>query len=145
MQLAVRLGCQRIGHALTFLQADPLLVENMLQKNVVIECCLTSNVKRIAGYRDQPIKAMIEAGVPVTLNIDNRFLNQTTSSEEVLHAFLDVGLSWAQIRAALLTAASHSFFWRANASVSAQDKRHWLGAFRRDVDAAFVEHLGAVP
>jgi adenosine deaminase len=144
IQLAIDLGCQRIGHALT-LHSDPLLVENVLKRNIVIECCLTSNVKRIAGYQDHPIKSMIQAGLPVTLNTDNRFLNQTTSTQEVLHGFLDVGLSWAQIRATLLTAASHSFFWRANAGISAQDKQEWLAAFTDKVDGIFVEHLGAVP
>jgi adenosine deaminase len=90
--LAINEGCLRLGHALT-LFLDPALLNEVAEKRVVVECCLTSNVKRIEGYHAHPITTMLSSGCLCTLNSDNRFLSNTTSTLEILHAVNDVGLT----------------------------------------------------
>jgi adenosine deaminase len=79
---AVDGGCARLGHAIT-LPLDTSLLRRVADAAVTIECCLSSNRKRIGGIlTHHPIREMLEAGCACTLNTDNRFLTNTTLTEE---------------------------------------------------------------
>jgi adenosine deaminase len=43
-------------------------------------------------YTLHPVKAFLEQGIPVTLNSDNQFLGNTTSSAEIDHFVYDLGI-----------------------------------------------------
>jgi len=138
IELAAQEGCLRIGHGLTMF-LDPALVQRVAEQRIVVECCLTSNVKRIEGYHAHPMATMLRAGCLCTLNSDNRFLGNTTTTEELLHAVQDAGLSWAEARLALLNGAAGSFFWQAT-NCPSEAKERWLQSFQENVDKTLMEH-----
>ena len=79
---ALDLGTSRLGHACT-LPFDRSLLRRVADSAVAIECCLSSNRRRIGGdLSAHPIRAMLDAGCVCTLNTDNRFLTDTTLTEE---------------------------------------------------------------
>ena len=81
LELALRLGVQRIGHGCAlFSPADKpgvsALADQAVMKGVTVECCLTSNVGwKVKSYAEHPIADMVRAGVLVTLNCDNLLLS----------------------------------------------------------------------
>ena len=65
-------GVTRIGHAVRSV-ASPELLNEVLEAGVTIECCLTSNIVlgAVTSLAAHPIRAFVDAGVPVTLNTDD--------------------------------------------------------------------------
>lgn len=80
-------GAQRIGHA-TRLVEDPRLMDEVGERGIAIEACLTSNVQTRAAvdYASHPVRTYIEHGLKVTLNTDNRLMSSTTLTNEYAHA-----------------------------------------------------------
>jgi adenosine deaminase len=92
---AVRVcGAQRVGHA-TRLAEDPRLMDEVGEKGIAIEACLTSNVQTRAtrDYASHPVRTCLDRGLRVTLNTDNRLMSRTTLSEEYKHGVDDLGLT----------------------------------------------------
>jgi adenosine deaminase len=65
-------GIRRIGHGI-FAAFDAALLQEVQDKGVCLECCLTSNVVlgAVRSYEEHPVRRLIEAGIPVTLNTDD--------------------------------------------------------------------------
>ncbi len=80
-------GAQRIGHG-THLIDDPRLMDELTEKGVAIEACLTSNVQTHAAtdYASHPARAYFDRGMRVTLNTDNRLMSGVTLVDEYAHA-----------------------------------------------------------
>lgn len=80
-------GAQRIGHA-TRLAEDPKLMDEVGERGIAIEACLTSNVQThaAADYATHPVRTYLEHGLKVTLNTDNRLMSRTTLTDEYEHA-----------------------------------------------------------
>ena len=80
-------GAQRIGHG-TRLAEDPRLMDEVGEKGIAIEACLTSNVqtRAAADYASHPVRTFIEHGLRVTFNTDNRLMSSTTLTDEYEHA-----------------------------------------------------------
>jgi len=68
----------RIGHG-TRLVEDPVLLREVRDRGIAIECCLTSNVQThtIPSIDAHPLRTLVEAGVAVSLNTDNRLMSGT--------------------------------------------------------------------
>lgn len=64
-------GLRRLGHG-TRIPGDPRLLERLVRSGVTVECSLTCNVVlgSAPSYEAHPIRRLVEAGVPVTLNTD---------------------------------------------------------------------------
>lgn len=83
------------------------LAKNKIQLNI----CPTSNIMLglVDSYRNHPIRALFDAGVPVTINTDNMLIFNKSVSEEYL-ALFECGLMTAkeldEIRIRGLSAAS---------------------------------------
>ncbi len=77
------LHAQRIGHGTTMLD-DMSVVDLVLERDVTIEACPTSNmhVGAIATVADHPIAKWLELGVTVCVCPDNTLLSDVTSSQE---------------------------------------------------------------
>eukprot|EP00656_Telonema_subtile_P040416 TRINITY_DN45488_c0_g1_i2.p1 TRINITY_DN45488_c0_g1~~TRINITY_DN45488_c0_g1_i2.p1 ORF type:complete len:311 (+),score=65.08 TRINITY_DN45488_c0_g1_i2:368-1300(+) len=133
IELAVELGCKRIGHGLT-LHLDPQLMKRVAEKGVVVECCLTTNSFRIRGYSAHPLKQMLVAGCACSLNTDDKFMAQTNSVDEVLHAVLDAGLTWADVKSTMMVGAKTTFYWEC--LKDERMKEAWLRDFEAEVDGA---------
>jgi adenosine deaminase len=77
------LGAQRIGHGTTLLQ-EPAVLDLVLEREITIEACPTSNVHTgaIASIAEHPLKAWLTAGVRACVCTDNTLLSHVRASEE---------------------------------------------------------------
>jgi adenosine deaminase/aminodeoxyfutalosine deaminase len=80
---ALNLGAERIGHGLTAAQ-DPELLEELAQRQVPVEICLTSNVLTGACPRleDHPVRQYFDQGLMLTLNTDDPAMFRTSLCRE---------------------------------------------------------------
>ena len=87
-------GATRIGHG-TRLNEDPRLADELGERGIVIEACLTSNVqtRAAASYAAHPLRGWFDRGLRVTLNTDNRLMSGVTLTDEYAHANADLGFS----------------------------------------------------
>ena len=96
------LGAQRIGHGTTLLD-DPAVLELVLEAQVTIEACLTSNVHTGAIERgqDHPLPRWLERGVRVCICTDNVFLSDTSAPLEHERASGLPGMTPERLRQAI--------------------------------------------
>ncbi|MEV7615245.1 adenosine deaminase [Streptomyces sp. NPDC089799] len=66
------LGAERIGHG-TSATRDPALLKYLAEHRIALEVCPTSNIatRAVTDLDRHPVKEMVEAGVPVTINSDD--------------------------------------------------------------------------
>ena len=76
-------GLTRVGHA-THAAYDPTLLSELAEARVTVECCLTSNVVlgAVPSLEEHPIRAFVDAGVPVTISSDAPVRLDTTIGGE---------------------------------------------------------------
>lgn len=92
-QAVDELGANRIGHGCAA-AGDAELLRRLARDRILVECCLSSNyhtgaVKRGAPH---PIRALLEAGVPVAICCDNSTVSRTDSLRESLNAAGQIGV-----------------------------------------------------
>ncbi|RYU13037.1 adenosine deaminase [Nocardioides iriomotensis] len=77
------LGAERIGHGTSAVQ-DPRLVEHLVEHQIPLEVCPTSNIatRAVASLEEHPIRQMHDAGVFVTINSDDPPMFGTTLTRE---------------------------------------------------------------
>ncbi len=77
------LFAQRIGHATTLLD-DPRVVDLVLERDVVLEACPTSNVHTgaIPSFEAHPLPRWLSLGVRACINTDNTLLSAVTAALE---------------------------------------------------------------
>jgi len=80
---AINLRAERIGHGLTAFH-DPDLVEELAQRQIPVEICLTSNLRTglCPNLNDHPAKSYFDHGVMITLNTDDPAMFGTTLARE---------------------------------------------------------------
>jgi adenosine deaminase/aminodeoxyfutalosine deaminase len=80
---ALNLRAERIGHALTA-QQDPDLIQELSQRQVPVEICVTSNVRtgECPNLSDHPVRRYFDEGLMVTINTDDPSMFGTTLSQE---------------------------------------------------------------
>jgi aminodeoxyfutalosine deaminase len=80
---ALNLRAERIGHGLTAAQ-DPELVEELAQRQVPIEICLTSNLRTgcCPDLAQHPVRRYFDEGLMLTLNTDDPAMFRTSLVEE---------------------------------------------------------------
>ena len=87
-------GAHRIGHGITLVQDEDLL-RYFVDHQIPLEICPTSNVQThvVPSYEEHPIRTLVERGVPVTVNTDNRLFSRTSVSDELwrVHTLCGVG------------------------------------------------------
>jgi adenosine deaminase len=82
-QAILHLHAQRIGHGVSLLD-DSELIDLILERNVTIEACPTSNLHTgvIASIGDHPLSKWIELGIQSTINPDNILFSDVNASSE---------------------------------------------------------------
>jgi aminodeoxyfutalosine deaminase len=77
------LGAERIGHGIAAAQ-DPELMAYLAEHRIPLEVCPTSNVRTraVASIEEHPLRTLVDAGVPVTINSDDPPMFGTTLEEE---------------------------------------------------------------
>lgn len=119
-QAAYHLHADRIGHGLTLTQR-PELAARFRDRGIALELCPTSN-REVVGFADPahptstglpayPLRALMQAGLPVTLCTDNPGISQTTLGHEYLAAarMAQGGLSQWEALALMRQAFVHAF------------------------------------
>ena len=83
MKTALSFGTKRIGHGVAAIN-DPGLIRRLIDENVTLEVCVTSNyhTKVVPAIEMHPIHKLLDEGVHVTVNSDNRTCSRTTLQKE---------------------------------------------------------------
>lgn len=103
-------GAHRIGHGTSLFQ-DPDLMQYMINHQVPLEICPTSNIqtKVVSDYPSHPLKIYIDAGIPVTINTDNRLFSRTTVTDELWRIYTQCQISPEQLREIALNGFRYAF------------------------------------
>lgn len=77
------LGAERIGHGIKA-ASDKDVMRLLAERNIPLEVCLMSNfyTGAVRGLAEHPLKRLMDAGVPVTLNTDDPMIFGKKLSEE---------------------------------------------------------------
>ncbi|MEV0608585.1 adenosine deaminase [Polymorphospora rubra] len=77
------LGAERIGHGISA-AADPALLAHLAEHRIPLEVCPTSNLRTraVASLDEHPLRALVDAGVPVSINSDDPPMFGTTLDDE---------------------------------------------------------------
>ena len=107
---ALNLGAERIGHGLTAHQ-DPELIEELAQRQIPIEVCLTSNLRTgcCTSLADHPVRKYFDQGLMITLNTDDPSMFGTSLSREYELAQAEFGFSDEHLRELARNAFEASF------------------------------------
>lgn len=92
------LDAVRIGHGIAAAQ-DPELMADLVERDVVLEVCPTSNVctKAVANMHEHPFPLLREAGVRLTLNTDDPGMFDTDLNNEYRIAHEVFGLNGLEL------------------------------------------------
>ncbi|MEM9533409.1 MAG: adenosine deaminase [Pseudomonadota bacterium] len=104
------LGATRIGHGFKVLE-DPALVEELAERQIGFEVCITSNVQisAVDDVHQHPITEMMQAGLRVNLNTDDPSISGIDLAHEYQIAAPKAGLSPEQIRQAQINGLEMAF------------------------------------
>ncbi len=100
----------RIGHATRLLE-DPALADEVHERGIALELCLTSNVQTRATdrYETHPLKQFLARGMNVCLNTDNRLMSGTTLVDEYHHAATSCDCTFDELAGMALDGFRSSF------------------------------------
>ena len=103
-------NAHRIGHGIT-LERDADLMQYFVDHQIPLEICPTSNVQThvVPSYEAHPLKKYVEAGIPVTINTDNRLFSRTTLTDELWHVYAQCGVKADQLREVALNGFRYAF------------------------------------
>ncbi len=103
-------NAHRIGHGIT-LERDPALMQYFVDHQIPLEICPTSNVQTrvVSSYEAHPLKKYVEAGIPVTINTDNRLFSRTTLTDELWRVYQHCGVNADQLREVALNGFRYAF------------------------------------
>lgn len=104
------LGAERIGHGVRAIE-DEQLVAYLVEHHIPLEVCPTSNVRLglFPSYQKHPVKRLLEAGVPVTINTDDPTFFGTMLADEFMHVQEATGLQEDDIFHILQNGFTHAF------------------------------------
>lgn len=130
-------GAQRIGHG-TRLAEDPRLMDEVGERGITIEACLTSNVqtRASADYATHPVRTYLEHGLKVTLNTDNRLMSRTTLTDEYEHAVSALSLDVQAVCVIARAGFEGAFLPDADRKTLLADADREISAFRATVAGA---------
>ena len=79
---ALNMGTQRIGHGINAVN-DPAILKEVVDRQIPLEVCVTSNIKVTMNYASHPIRQLLKAGAKVTINTDNMIFSRSDLLNEL--------------------------------------------------------------
>lgn len=103
-------GAQRIGHG-TRLHEDPELEDEVIERGIPLEVCLTSNMHThtVLDVAEHPARRYLDRGGMVTLNCDSHLMDRTTLTDEYWLAHRKLEFTRAELERIILN-TFHSAF-----------------------------------
>ena len=100
------LGATRIGHGVRAIE-DPDLMDELANRAIGIECCLTSNIQTstVPSYAAHPLRQFLDHGLLATINTDDPGISNITLDHEIEFAAPQAGLTPEHIALAERNAA----------------------------------------
>lgn len=91
---SVDVGAGRIGHGIA-MRGNPELQRRLRDAHIGVEMCPISNLqtKAVRDKKDYPMREFLNAGVPVSVNTDNRTVSDTTLTKELTFIQENYGIS----------------------------------------------------
>ncbi len=128
-----RCGACRIGHG-TRLIEDDSLTQYVADRQITMECCLTSNVqtRASASLDTHPMRTYFDRGLNVALSTDNRLMSGVTLTDEYQKAAKYLGFSFEE----LCTVARNGF---ASAFLHENERRVLLAAADQEIATLLEE------
>ncbi|MBZ0281471.1 MAG: adenosine deaminase [Anaerolineae bacterium] len=104
------LGAQRIGHGVRAFE-DEQMIEWLIEHKTVLEICPTSNVHSgvVADWTAHPLQKLFNNHVLTTINTDDPLVSNITLSDEIARAVQYMGMTLADIKTQIRTAAAAAF------------------------------------
>jgi len=105
-----QLGAQRIGHGIRAAE-DPELLAYLREHHVTLEICPTSNIRLglAPSVAEHPVRALLAAKVPVTVNSDDPILLNTDLTAELTAVQTALALSTDTVVSLVRQAARAAF------------------------------------
>lgn len=105
-----QLGARRIGHGIRAVD-DPELLVYLREHRITLEICPTSNLRLglVQSLHAHPIRRLLAAGVPVTVNSDDPLLLGTDLSRELHAVAATLALGMEEVAQVLANAARAAF------------------------------------
>jgi adenosine deaminase len=124
------LGVRRVGHGVRVVE-DPAVAALARERGLVFEVCLTSNLHSgvVPALRAHPLPAMRALGLRTTLNTDDPAISAITLTDEYARALDELGVTLADLKECILTAASASL-------LPAAEQAALVAQFRAALDLA---------
>lgn len=80
---AINFGAKRIGHGINCIESS-VVMNKLINERITLEVCPSSNVDTnvVASMDKHPIRALVDKGVLITINTDNRTVSNTNLNRE---------------------------------------------------------------
>jgi adenosine deaminase len=120
-------GAHRIGHGTT-LRQDPDLLAYFVDHQIPLEICPTSNVQThvVPSIEAHPLTEYVRAGVPVTINTDNRLFSRTTVSDELHRIHTQCGITVEELVQITLNGFRYAFLPHEERLTLLDEARDWF-------------------
>jgi len=109
LRAALALGVRRIGHGTRLLE-DAVLLRQVVERKIPLEIGITSNLRTVSvrDLASHPVKKFYDAGVPLSINTDDRGLIDIDLTHEYRIAH-ELGFSRMELTAIARGAIDHLF------------------------------------
>lgn len=83
VDLAIEFGAKRIGHGIRSIESEET-IKKLKENNITLEICPSSNIDTgiYENMDEYPLKQLMDSGVKITINTDNRTVSNTTLEKE---------------------------------------------------------------
>ncbi len=110
LEAVIDYKADRIGHGVRSVE-DSSIIALLRERRILLEVCLTSNVHTgvVPSVEAHPLRRLMEAGVPVSINTDDPAISDITLSGEYVEAVTKLGFTETELKAVNVQALDHAF------------------------------------